>query len=44
MTNAKLQEIINLIETERFRFGQLRSLWFAIEKRLQAGRKRETVK
>ena len=43
MTDKKLKEIIHLIETEKFKFGQLRSLWFAIEKRLQSGRRKKKM-
>jgi hypothetical protein len=40
MTEEELQKIIDIIETEKFRYGQLRKLWFSIEKRLQAGRRK----
>ena len=40
MTDESLKELIEIIETHHFKFGQLRSLWFAIEKRIQSGRRK----
>ena len=40
MTDEELQKIKDIIETERFKFGQLRDLWFSIERRIQCGRRK----
>ena len=40
MNEKEFKNLIRTIETEKFRFGQLRSLWFSIEKRIQAGRRK----
>jgi len=39
----EFNKLIEKIETEKFRFGQLRSLWFSIEKRIQCGRRKKIV-
>jgi hypothetical protein len=40
MTDKQLQEIIDIILTGKFKYGQLRKLWFSIEMRIQAGRRK----